>query len=187
MRRYSRCSRNRTKTHDKATISHDISHYSRYQTAFPKLEEIISTFGRIQKMLNFGWAFFIISCDELRSSYIRLQRVILLRSDIWLSPSDIRFASFGGEYNTTVNIICNANLWTIPLRAKRVISLRSNITIWCKFGASLLIVGTHAKKVFTNSSFYDIIIKTKRVGKLACQRASADCSSSVLRLAKQSA
>ena len=28
---------------------------------------------------------------------------------------------------------------------------------WCKFGASLLIVGTHAKKVFTNSSFYDII------------------------------
>ena len=27
----------------------------------------------------------------------------------------------------------------------------------CKFGASLLIVGTHAKKVFTNSSFYDII------------------------------
>ena len=30
-------------------------------------------------------------------------------------------------------------------------------TIWCKFGASLLIVGTHAKKVFTNSSFCDII------------------------------
>ena len=36
-----RCSRNRTKTHDKRTISHDISHYSRYQTALPKLEEII--------------------------------------------------------------------------------------------------------------------------------------------------
>ena len=38
--RYSRCSRNRTKTHDKSTISHDISRYSRYQTALPKLEEI---------------------------------------------------------------------------------------------------------------------------------------------------
>ena len=30
-------------------------------------------------------------------------------------------------------------------------------SVWCKFGASLLIVGTHAKKVFTNSSFCDII------------------------------
>ena len=30
-------------------------------------------------------------------------------------------------------------------------------SVWCKFGASLLIVGTHAKKVFTNSSFYDTI------------------------------
>ena len=38
--RYSRCSRNRTKTHDKATISHDISRYSRYQTVFLKLQEI---------------------------------------------------------------------------------------------------------------------------------------------------
>ena len=46
---------------------------------------------------------------------------------------------------------------------------------------------THDKKVFTNSTFCDIIIKTKRVDKLACQRASADCSASVLRLAKQSA
>ena len=34
-------------------------------------------------------------------SYIRLRRVILLRSDIRLTPSDIRFASFGGEYNIT--------------------------------------------------------------------------------------
>ena len=34
-------------------------------------------------------------------SYIRLRRVILLRSDIQLTPSDIRFASFGGEYNIT--------------------------------------------------------------------------------------
>ena len=34
-------------------------------------------------------------------SYIRLRRVILLRSDIRLTPSGIRFASFGGEYNIT--------------------------------------------------------------------------------------
>ena len=34
-------------------------------------------------------------------SYIRLRRVILLRSYIRLTPSDIRFASFGGEYNIT--------------------------------------------------------------------------------------
>ena len=38
------------------------------------------------------WSFF---------SYIRLRRVLLLRSDIRLAPSDIRFASFGGEYNIT--------------------------------------------------------------------------------------
>ena len=38
-----------------------------------KLQEIISTFGRIQKMLNLGWAFFIISWRTtmiaLRASY----------------------------------------------------------------------------------------------------------------------
>ena len=34
-------------------------------------------------------------------SYIRLRRVLLLRSDIRLTPSGIRFASFGGEYNIT--------------------------------------------------------------------------------------
>jgi len=40
----------------------------------------------------------------LQSSFsviFALRRVILLRSDIRLSPSDIRFASFGGEYNIT--------------------------------------------------------------------------------------
>ena len=46
IKRYSRYSRYRTKSHDKATISHDISRYSRYQTVFSKLQEIISTFGR---------------------------------------------------------------------------------------------------------------------------------------------
>ena len=38
------------------------------------LKEIISTFGRIQKMLNLGWAFFIISWRTtmiaLRASYV---------------------------------------------------------------------------------------------------------------------
>ena len=37
-------------------------------------------------------------------SYIRLQRVILLRSYICLATSDIRFASFNGEYNITETI-----------------------------------------------------------------------------------
>ncbi len=40
--RYSRCSRYRTKSHDKATISNDITRYSRYQTVLSKLEEIIT-------------------------------------------------------------------------------------------------------------------------------------------------
>ena len=34
-------------------------------------------------------------------SYIRLRRVLLLRSGIRLSPSDIRYASLRGEYNIT--------------------------------------------------------------------------------------
>ena len=34
-------------------------------------------------------------------SYIRLRRVLLLRSYIRLAPIGIRFASFGGEYNIT--------------------------------------------------------------------------------------
>ena len=62
MRRYSRYSRYRTKSHDKATISHDITRYSRYRTAFLKLQEIISTKGRnLQKMLCLCRAFFVIS------------------------------------------------------------------------------------------------------------------------------
>ena len=58
MRRYSRYSRYRTKTHDKSTISHVFPRYSQYQTVLLKLQEIISTFGRIQKMLRFFGAFF---------------------------------------------------------------------------------------------------------------------------------
>ena len=41
--RYSRCSRYRTKSHDKATISNDITRYSRYQTVLLKLQEITRT------------------------------------------------------------------------------------------------------------------------------------------------
>ena len=70
----------------------------------------------------------MILLTEYHASFIRLWRVILLRSDIRFTPSDIRFASFWGEYNNTVSLICKANLRTIPLRAKRVISLRSNTT-----------------------------------------------------------
>ena len=42
-----------------------------------------------------------LACKIEFFSYIRLRRVLLLRSDIRLTPSDIRFASLGGEYNIT--------------------------------------------------------------------------------------
>ena len=65
MRRYSRYSRYRTKSHDKATISHDILRYSRYQTVLLKLQEIISTFGLLSKtpipQWFSGFSFFKIS------------------------------------------------------------------------------------------------------------------------------
>ena len=48
MRRYSRYSRYRTKSHDKATISHDITRYSRYQTVLSKLQKIITHLGLFQ-------------------------------------------------------------------------------------------------------------------------------------------
>ena len=68
MRRYSRY---RTKSHDKATISNDITRYSRYQTVLLKLQEIISTFGRIQKMLNLGWAFFYYIFENVEINPLR--------------------------------------------------------------------------------------------------------------------
>ena len=43
-------------------------------------------------------------------SYIRLWRAILLRTDIRLTPSDMRFARLGGEYNITVSG-ANNTLW----------------------------------------------------------------------------
>ena len=130
MIRYSRYSRYRTKSHDKTTISHDITRYSRYQTVLSKLQEIISTCGRNLQKCSALAEHFCYLLDELRCSYIRLRRVILLCSCIRLVPSGIRFASFWGEYNITVRIICKANLRTISLRARQVISLRSNITIY---------------------------------------------------------
>ena len=42
-------------------------------------------------------------------SYIRLRRVLLLRSGIRLSPSDIRYASLGGEYNITATTELQSN------------------------------------------------------------------------------
>ena len=75
MRRYSRCSRYRTKTHDKRTISHDISHYSRYQTAFPKLEEIISTLVEYKKCSDFS-EHFLLSLGEQLSLPLRASEVI---------------------------------------------------------------------------------------------------------------
>ena len=89
MRRYSRYSRYRTKSHDKATISHDITRYSRYRTAFLKLQEIISTKGRnLQKMLRFGGAFFVISW---RTVMIALRQVISLD---WLRQVMMPFGQF---------------------------------------------------------------------------------------------
>ena len=66
MRRYSRYSRYRTKSHDKATISHDILRYSRYQTVLLKLEEIIIYLGlfRYTKKLCFGRAFCFLITDS---------------------------------------------------------------------------------------------------------------------------
>ena len=45
------------------------------------------------KMLRIG----VILLTEYHASFIRLRRVVLLRSDIRLMPSDIRYASFNGE------------------------------------------------------------------------------------------
>ena len=54
--RYSRYSRYRTKSHDKATISNDITRYSRYQTVLLKLQEIIILLSKLQHSLR--WVLF---------------------------------------------------------------------------------------------------------------------------------
>ena len=58
---------------------------------------------------------------------------------------------------------------------------------WCDFGANLVqhFIGRYSRYSRYRTKSHDN--QTKWVGKLACQRASADCSTSVLRLAKQSA
>ena len=58
-------------------------------------------------------------------SYIRLRRVILLRSDIRLTPSDIRFASSRGEYNITARRCLAISL---PVREISLFALAKNIT-----------------------------------------------------------
>ena len=68
IKRYSRYSRYRTKSHDKATISHDITRYSRYLTALLKLQEIISTLSNT-KMLCLCRAFFVISWRTMNCPY----------------------------------------------------------------------------------------------------------------------
>ena len=74
MRRYSRYSRYRTKSHDKATISNDITRYSRYQTVLLKLQEIISTFGRNSKS-TLLWQGAFLSLGEQLSLPLRASEV----------------------------------------------------------------------------------------------------------------
>ena len=66
----------------------------------------------------------MILLTEYHASFIRLRRVVLLRSDIRLTPSDICFASFGSEYH------CEAKPNNITIAAA-IISLRRswNITL----------------------------------------------------------
>ena len=76
--RYSRYSRYRTKSHDKATISHDITRYSRYQTVLLKLQEIITHLGlfRYKTALNRGCCFFAAPChSELVELFRRRSRL----------------------------------------------------------------------------------------------------------------
>ncbi len=61
IKRYLRCSRYRTKTHDKCTISHEFPRYSRYQTVFLKLKEIIYYFLYTKSSAKQG---FFVLCTE---------------------------------------------------------------------------------------------------------------------------
>ena len=69
------------------------SRYSRYQTVLLKLEEIISTFGRIQKNAPFFGAFFIISSMNRGANHDCLAANYQFRL---ASPSyDVPLAQFG--------------------------------------------------------------------------------------------
>jgi len=63
----------------------------------------------------------VILLSEYHASSIRLRRVILLRSDIWLTPSGIRFTSF------------RANRISLPARAISLIDSRKreSLTEFC--------------------------------------------------------
>ena len=57
-------------------------------------------------------------------SFIRLRRVILLRSDIRLTPSDIRYASFmANKISRKPQAFISLSLATISLRRSRTITL----------------------------------------------------------------
>ena len=87
--------------------------------------------GSILKKMGNGIYFDLPSQEKSRLrkqsaffSYIRLRRVILLCSDIRLTPSDIRFASLGGEYNITAkrSRAISLSLATISRRQSRHIT-----------------------------------------------------------------
>ena len=79
--------------HDIHDIARNHTINTRYQTVFLKLEEIISTFGRIQKNAPFFGAFFIISSMNRGANYDCLAANYQFRLD---SPSyDVPAAQFG--------------------------------------------------------------------------------------------
>ena len=88
MRRYSRYSRYRTKTHDKCTISHVFprySRYSRYQTVFLKLQEIISTKVETCQKCSASAGHFLLSLGEQLSLPIRASEVYYVSEVIFYS------------------------------------------------------------------------------------------------------
>ena len=90
--RYSRYSRYRTKTHDKATISHVFPRYSRYQTVFLKLEEISSYFCEFYKqkaLLWQGFLCFIFTRIIAKDFGNRTPSVILSEGEVATQPNRV--------------------------------------------------------------------------------------------------
>ena len=144
--RYSRYSRYRTKLHDKSTISHDISRYSRYQTVLLKLEEIKNNKLCFLQHLQFCGCCFL-SLWELRltrSVSFGLCRAKNSPQDCFLNALTVHKEKLFliGYYHQTPK-----------LQGFR------GFSFFCvsRFGASWLALGMRAKKVFTNTTFFDII------------------------------
>ena len=139
------------------------SRYSRYQTVLSKLKEIISTFGRIQKMLRFFGAFFIISFDELRCneahlvvyekwSRLRLWSVPLAHGEFLCASLHGRRRRLlhGNEVDASYSPLANASLYILSAFSFFLfLSMLYLVQMWYNT--------THAKKVFTNRTFCDII------------------------------